>query len=100
MNNERLIGRFSVSTSAHYYGATGGGGRIAIGLKLSASQLNRLYERGHLNGMQVIPLADLPEFDGRYSVIGGRAATGAPPGTEGTAVLTLSPPAGSVLFLR
>jgi hypothetical protein len=84
------------------YGTTGGGGggRIAIGLRLSAYQIGKLYATGTLNGMQIVNLSDLPAFTGRYTVNGGAAQAGVPVATAGTAVLTIAPPSGTLIIFR
>ena len=88
--------------TANQYGGTGGGGggRIAIGLKLTAAQIDKLYAKGTVIGLQVTPLADLPAFAGHFTVNKGLATSEVPLATDGTAVLTLPPPAGTRLILR
>ena len=104
------------------YGGSGGGGggRIAIGLKFSPMQLERMYRRGQVGGMKVTPLAEITEgtefaeiignpWTGRFSVLGGyglKAAGGtgdvspAVRADPGTAVVVEAPAVGTMLIMR
>lgn len=81
------------------YCNSGGGGRIAIGLKLSPGQIDRLYATGNSRGALVQNLADLPEFTGKFSIEAGVANQGIA-GQSGSAILMVAPPAGTMLILR
>ena len=106
--------------STNYGGSGGGGGgRIAIGLKFSPMQLERMCRRGQVGGMKVTPFSEITEgteladlignpWTGRYSVLGGygyRAAGSTTDGSAvradpGTAVVVQAPAAGTMLIMR
>ncbi len=62
----------------------GGGGRIAVAVKLTESQIATLYGEEDPRGMDVVDFADSP-YRANYSVAGGTASVGTA-GADGTAV--------------
>jgi hypothetical protein len=104
------------------YGGSGGGGggRIAIGLKFSQMQLERMYRRGSVRDMKVTPLAEITTgseladmfgnpWTGRFSVLGGygyKAVGGtgevspAVRADPGTAVVVEAPAPGTLLIMQ
>ncbi len=85
------------------YGATGGGGggRIAIGLKFGAGQIDRLYADGAARGATVVDLTTDAAYSNKVNVAGGNGYwPGYTFGGSGTAVLAVAPPPGSLMILR
>ena len=89
----------------------GGGGRISICVGFQAVQLDRMYNQGFLNGMEVVPLAEVSDSSEiaqrigcglatRHSVSGGAATPDGQPGSAGTAVFVRAPSAGTMLIMQ
>ena len=77
----------------------GGGGRIAVAVRLTDRQIEALYTGGDSLGMEVLNFADTP-YASNYTVAGGTASQGAA-GTTGSAVLitgTINP--GTVVIIH
>ena len=85
------------------YGATGGGGdgRIAIGLKFGAGQIDCLYTDGAARGATVVDLTTDAAYSNKVNVAGGNGYwPGYTFGGSGTAVLAVAPPPGTLMILR
>ncbi len=96
------------STQYTYFGG-GGGGRIAIGLKLSEAQIASFYEKGRTGGMVVTDFSDVTEGTplaakiGRpiaasnYNVLGGLGRKA--PGSSGNASSNTRANPGTAVFV-
>lgn len=91
------------NSTGYEYSCGGGGGRIAIGRKLTSDQIDRLYVGDLPVSVEVTPLSGLPEYAGRFSVKGGTAHQQADrsgiAGTDGSAVF-VNAKSGLVIMIR
>lgn len=92
--------------NASYYSncGGGGGGRIAVGLKLAPDRIDSLYATGATRGQLVQNMADLPPFMGKFTVAGGLSQWWfCDPlvfdGKPGTAVFVTAPAVGTLMIL-